>query len=40
MKHLLIVHGWGNTRAEDHWQRHLAVESRKSGFNVHYPQLP
>jgi predicted alpha/beta hydrolase family esterase len=40
VKHLLIVHGWGNTRAEDHWQRHLAVESRKSGFSVHYPQLP
>jgi uncharacterized protein len=40
MKHLLIVHGWGNTRAQDHWQRHLAVESRKRGVSVHYPQLP
>ena len=40
MKHLLIIHGWGNTRAQDHWQRHLAVELRKLGHNVHYPQLP
>lgn len=40
MKHLVIIHGWGNTRAQDHWQRHLAVAARKSGHSVHYPQLP
>lgn len=40
MKHLVIIHGWGNTRAQDHWQRHLAVAARKSGHAVHYPQLP
>ena len=40
MKHVLIIHGWGNTRAQDHWQRHLATELRKAGHNVHYPQLP
>ncbi len=40
MKHVLIVHGWGNTRAQDHWQRHLASALRKQGHIVHYPQLP
>lgn len=40
MKHLVIIHGWGNTRAQDHWQRHLAVSARKAGHAVHYPQLP
>lgn len=40
MKHVLIIHGWGNTRAQDHWQRHLAAAMRKQGFGVHYPQLP
>lgn len=40
MKHVLIVHGWGNTRAEDHWQRHLAGALRRDGHSVHYPQLP
>lgn len=40
MKHVLIVHGWGNTRAHNHWQRHLAGELRKQGYGVHYPQLP
>lgn len=39
-KHVLIIHGWGNTRAEDHWQRHLAVNLRKQGHQVYYPQLP
>ena len=40
MKHVLIIHGWGNTRAKDHWQRHLANALRKQGHGVHYPQLP
>lgn len=40
MKHLFIIHGWGNTRAADHWQRHLATASRQAGVNVHYPQMP
>ena len=40
MKHVLIIHGWGNTRAGDHWQRHLAGALRKQGHSVHYPQLP
>ena len=40
MKHVLIIHGWGNTRAQDHWQRHLAAAMRKQGYGVHYPQLP
>ncbi len=40
MKHFLIIHGWGNTRAQDHWQRHLAGALRKLGHSVHYPQLP
>lgn len=40
MKHVLIIHGWGNTRAQDHWQRHLASAMRKQGYGVHYPQLP
>ncbi len=40
MKHVLIIHGWRNSRAEDHWQRHLATALRKVGHSVHYPQLP
>jgi predicted alpha/beta hydrolase family esterase len=40
VKHVLIVHGWGNTRAHDHWQRHLAGALRRQGHGVHYPQLP
>jgi hypothetical protein len=40
MQHVLIIHGWGNTRAEDHWQRHLAVSLRGAGQQVYYPQLP
>jgi predicted alpha/beta hydrolase family esterase len=40
MKHVLIIHGWGNTRAHEHWQRHLAGALRKQGHSVHYPQLP
>jgi len=40
VKHVLIIHGWGNTRAQDHWQRHLAGALRKQGHSVHYPQLP
>lgn len=40
MKHVLIVHGWGNTRAQGHWQRHLAATLRQQGHSVHYPQLP
>lgn len=40
MKHVLIVHGWGNVRPTDHWQRRLANALRRQGHNVHYPQLP
>lgn len=40
MQHVIIIHGWGNTRAEDHWQRHLAVALRGEGRQVYYPQLP
>lgn len=40
MKHVLIIHGWGNSRGQDHWQRHLAGALRRQGHGVHYPQLP
>ncbi len=40
MKRVLIIHGWGNRRQPDHWQRNLATALRRAGHAVAYPQLP
>lgn len=40
MKRVLIIHGWGNRRAAQHWHRNLANELRRTGNVVAYPQLP
>ncbi|MEY4743854.1 MAG: hypothetical protein RIR34_1193, partial [Actinomycetota bacterium] len=40
MAYVLINHGWTNVRAEDHWQRKLAVALRRQGHQVFYPQYP
>ena len=40
MKRVLIIHGWGNRRQPNHWQRNLAVALRRDGHAVAYPQLP
>ena len=39
-KQVVILHGWGNTRVEGHWQRLTAAALRKAGHQVYYPQLP
>jgi len=40
MAYILINHGWTNVRPRDHWQRLLAVELRRQGHQVFYPQYP
>jgi len=40
MAYVLINHGWTNERPVDHWQRRLAVELRRQGHQVFYPQYP
>ena len=39
-KQVIILHGWGNTRVDGHWQRLTAAALRKQGHQVFYPQLP
>ena len=39
-KQVIILHGWGNTRVDGHWQRLTAAALRKQGHQVYYPQLP
>ncbi|MEN9715966.1 MAG: hypothetical protein RJA35_1433 [Actinomycetota bacterium] len=40
MAYVLINHGWTNVRQAEHWQRKLAVELRRQGHQVFYPQYP
>ena len=40
MAKVVIIHGWGNRRLEEHWQHRLAVALRNDGHQVWYPQLP
>jgi hypothetical protein len=40
MAFVLINHGWTNTRQQDHWQRHAAIQLRLQGHHVNYPQFP
>lgn len=40
MKRVLVIHGWGNRRQEDHWHRRLVKWLRENGHAVSYPQLP
>lgn len=40
MAYVLINHGWTNTRPAGHWQRNAAVELRRQGHQVFYPQYP
>jgi predicted alpha/beta hydrolase family esterase len=40
MSYVLINHGWTNTRPAGHWQRNAAVELRRQGHQVFYPQYP
>ena len=40
MKRLLVIHGWGNRRQENHWHRRLVKSLREQGHAVAYPQLP
>jgi len=40
MAFVIINHGWTNLRPQGHWQRNLAVELRKRGHQVFYPQYP
>ncbi len=40
MAKVVIIHGWGNRRLEDHWQHRLSVALRNAGHQVWYPQLP
>lgn len=40
MKRVLVIHGWGNRRQENHWHRRLVKSLREQGHAVSYPQLP
>lgn len=40
MKRVLVIHGWGNRRQENHWHRRLVKWLRENGHAVSYPQLP
>jgi predicted alpha/beta hydrolase family esterase len=40
MKRVLVIHGWGNRRQENHWHRRLVKALRERGHAVSYPQLP
>jgi predicted alpha/beta hydrolase family esterase len=40
MAFVIINHGLNNVRPEGHWQRYLALELRRRGHQVFYPQYP
>jgi uncharacterized protein len=40
MRSFLLLHGLGNRRPVDHWQRWLAEQLRARGERVCYPQFP